>query len=171
MLFFSFLETLGAHRPCHVLSPIGLEEVAEIRTEELVIMIQEFLNLEQGDAIADQFLMNEIDDQNPIAKLETMFAKGALLLSVAQSKTSPGTNILQLLDEVLVEEMRISKNLTAWPCESFWTVGEREAPLELSPMVRRISQDMSPNCTAPLTDCFVQRDKCEYNGDGKCAKQ
>lgn len=144
-----------------------------MRTKDLVVMIQEFFNLEHDDTIADQFLVNgsNLDDENSIAKLETMFAKGALLLSVAQSKTSPGTNILQLLDEVLLEEMRISKNLTAWPCESFWTVGEREAPLELSPMVRRISQDMSPNCTAPLTDCFVQRDKCEYNGDGKCAKQ
>jgi hypothetical protein len=150
---------------------LGLEEVVETQLEELVDMIQEFLDLERDATVADKMLSadpSDSADENPMSKLDEMYSKGALLLSVAQS-TSPGQDVLQILDEVLLEEMRISKNLTAWPCESFWKVGEADVPLELSPIIQRISQDLSPNCTAPFTECFVQRDKCEYNGNGKCS--
>jgi hypothetical protein len=153
-------------------SYVGLEEVSELPLDQLIVRIQEFLDLERDNAVLDK-VMNEgmadsADDVNRISKLNEMFAKGALLLSVAQS-VHPEKKVLQVLDDVLLDEMRISKNLTAWPCESFWTVGEPKNRLELSPIIKRISQDMSPNCSAPFTSCFVKRDKCEFDGDGKCA--
>ncbi|KAG7374248.1 hypothetical protein IV203_013343 [Nitzschia inconspicua] len=150
---------------------IGLEEVAEMRTEDLIDRVQEFLDLERDEAVADKIMEGEANKggaEENLSNLEEMYSKGALLLSVAQS-TNPGQDILEILDQVLVDEMRMSKNLTNWPCESFWKVGEAENPLELSPIIKRISQDLSPDCGAAFTDCFVQRDKCEYKGDGKCS--
>jgi hypothetical protein len=152
---------------------VGLEEVVELPLDELIDRIQEFLDLERDDTVLDK-VMNEgmpdsfFDQDHPISKLNEMYAKGAMLLSVAQS-AHPGKEVLQLLDDVLLDEMRISKNLTAWPCESFWTVGEPKNRLQISPIVSRISHDMSPNCTAPFSNCFVKRDKCEFDGDGECA--
>lgn len=77
-------------------------------------------------------------------------------------------NLFSVLDDVLMEEMTISQNLTNWPCESFWTVGESDDRLKLSPIISRVARAVSPNCTAPYTKCFVKRDKCEASGDGRC---
>lgn len=149
-----------------------MEEVAEMQTDELIDRIQEFLGLERGDEKVVEAIMAEemhVDaNENAISKLDSLYAQGATLLSLMQTKNE-GVNLLQILDEVLLDEMRISKNLTAWPCESFWNVGDPKNRLEISPVLQRISQAMSPNCTAPFTSCFVKRDKCEYAGDGKCS--
>ncbi|KAL3906490.1 MAG: hypothetical protein SGARI_003985 [Bacillariaceae sp.] len=145
---------------------LGLEDVAEMQTDEL-----EFLDLERGDETVVEAILAEemkVDNENAISKLDHLYAKGAMVLSLLQTKNE-GAEILQILDQVLLDEMRISKNLTAWPCESFWTVGEPKNRLETSPILKRISQAMSPNCSAPFTSCFVKRDKCEYADDGKCS--
>ena len=79
-------------------------------------------------------------------------------------------NIFEELDKVLLEELRVSKNMTGWPCESFWTVGSQD-PLKLSPVVSRIAKSMSPDCLANYTSCWVKRDHCESKGDGECAEK
>lgn len=122
----------------------------------------------------------EDDDDDDIgeAHFDHMVAEGSRVMSLVQkqanaigkeAKAKYDTNdIFKILDDVLLDEMRISKNLTAWPCESFWSVGEPENRLEISPVIQSISRAMSPNCTAPYTSCFVKKDKCEAKGDGKC---
>ena len=120
--------------------------------------------------------MGDDDDDNALVRLNSMYAEGESLLRLIQINNSKNnknndknSDILKILDAVLLDEMKISKNLTAWPCESFWTVGEPDNRLEISPIIRSISKAMSPNCDAPHTSCFVKRDKCEFNGDGKCS--
>jgi hypothetical protein len=81
---------------------------------------------------------------------------------------SPGIKVLKVLDEVLLNEMRKTKNLTDWPCESFWTVGEANEPTTLSLFATKVARSFSPNCSAPFADCWVGRDKCEAAGDGLC---
>jgi hypothetical protein len=149
----------------------GLEDSSLMDRDELIYLIQEFLGLEQDDSILEKVLEEEMetdDYETPLTRLDDMYAKGALLMSLVQATISSDENILRTLDEVLVDEMKISKNLTSWPCESFWTVGDPDDRLQLNPIIRRISKAMSPNCSAPFTSCFVKRDKCEYTGDGKC---
>jgi hypothetical protein len=139
--------------------------------EDLIDMIQEFLGLERDDSVMEKVMdenMKANDDDNAISKLDDMYADGARLLSLVQSKT-PGGNMLSMLDGVLMDEMKISKDLTAWPCESFHSVGEPGDRFHMSPIIQHISRAMSPNCTAPFTSCFVKRDTCEYNGDGQCS--
>ena len=82
-------------------------------------------------------------------------------------KVTTQGNIFEQLDEVLLEELRVSNNMTRWPCESFWTVGSQE-PLKFSPVVSRIAESMSPDCLANYSSCWVKRDHCESKRDGQC---
>lgn len=166
---------------------IGLEDFAEADRDMLVENAKDFFGLNSQDnlihEVIDEYenkIVKEIDDDdNVLVRLNDMYSEGESLLNLVQinnadkrnnnfNRSGSNVNILKLLDDVLLDEMMISKNLTAWPCQSFWTVGEREERLKLSPIIQHISKAMSPNCTAPYTSCFVKRDKCESNGDGKC---
>jgi hypothetical protein len=134
--------------------------------DSLIQKLQIFLGVEPVD------VLEEVADVFRSEPLESIFHRmelhGANLLTHAQTATT--SNILEALDKVLLEEMRISKNLTTWPCESFWTVGSQD-PLDLSPAVTRIAKSMSPDCLANYTSCWVNRDICEARGDGRCREK
>lgn len=170
---------------------IGVEDFAELGRDSLVEKAREFFGLDpdQDDLFHevsleyDKISMDDDDnnnnnninngapedDDNPLTGLNNMLAEGSTLMSLLQVKASEETtDLLKSLDEVLLDEMKLSKNLTAWPCESFWTVGEPGNRLDLSPIIKNISQAMSPDCGAPFTSCFVKKDKCESRGDGEC---
>ena len=91
------------------------------------------------------------------------------ILTRIQAESHGSVKVLEVLDSVLRDEMWKTKNLTTWPCESFWTVGEQPAQkTELSHFAIKVARNFSPNCTDPLADCWVPRDKCEAAGDGVC---
>jgi hypothetical protein len=146
-----------------------LEDISAMPREELIEYVQDFLVLEGAEDDIDKvtaYYDTTNDDDNTLSQLDAMYATGASLLSLLQIQNAG--DIRKMLDEVLLDEMKISKNLTTWPCESFWTVGEPEDRLRISPIIQRIAKAMSPDCDAPFTSCFVNRDKCEFNGDGVC---
>jgi len=165
---------------------IGLEDFAEIDRDLLVENAREFFDLNSQENLINEVIdeyekvsnndddkVMRDDDDNALVRLNGLYAEGESLLNLIQitdnkNKSNYNNNILKILDDVLLDEMKISKNLTAWPCESFWTVGEPENRLYISPIIRSISKAMSPNCTKPHTSCFVKRDKCEFKGDGRC---
>lgn len=138
--------------------------------EDMIDNVKTFFAMEEEEDAIDNLLAHYATihgGDTSQAKLDVMYAKGASLLSLIQSQTEG--NVLKMLDDVLLDEMKISKNLTAWPCESFWTVGEPQDRLSISPIIQRIAKAMSPQCDAPFTSCFVKRDKCEFKGDGACS--
>jgi hypothetical protein len=156
-----------------------VEEIANDSVDDLIDHIQEFLGLDQDnfmDEIMEEAETGEAamvppeDDLRPPEDVYGLYSAmasfGASMMTSVQSMNS--ADILKTLDEVLLDELRISKNLTAWPCESFWTVGEPNDRLKISPIISRNARAASPNCTAPFTSCFVKRDKCEAKGDGEC---
>ncbi len=157
---------------------IGVESFAETEMPWLVKTAKSFfgLDMEQGDLLNDkdklsQGILDEFNDVHRVIELKHMYSEGSRLLTRLQMKAkaqNASNNILRMLDDVLLDEMRISDDLSAWPCESFWTVGEPGSRLEISPIISSISRAMSPNCTAPYTSCFVKKDKCEARGDGRC---
>jgi hypothetical protein len=104
------------------------------------------------------------DDQESLFHAQEM--SGTQILSHIQFTSQVDVN--NALDEVLLEELRITKNLTVWPCPSFWTAGEAPDPTKLSPLMQRLARALSPDCTDPYSSCFVKRDKCEAIGDGPC---
>ena len=109
-------------------------------------------------------------DDDSVTLFDSEEANGARMLSYVQEK-SPTVNILHVLDQVLLEEMKLTKNLTVWPCPGFWASGEPTAPTKLSNFTQRLAKQLSPDCSDPLVSCFVARDKCEAAGDGVCAGQ
>ena len=153
---------------------VGLDDLASLEmddVEEFVDWVEGYLDLEQPEDLEDNSLFfNKFDEENNV---DNLYDQGAALLSLLQTKMaqiSPQPiDMMKELDDVLLDEMRISKNLTAWPCESFWTVGEPNNRLQISPPIQRIAQQLSPDCSDPFVNCFVKKDKCEHAGDGKCS--
>jgi hypothetical protein len=80
-----------------------------------------------------------------------------------------GVDVWKVMDDVLVDELDKTKNFSAWPCLSFWAVGDEPNVFDLSPIVQRIARSVSPDCmNDALANCWVGRDKCEAHGDGPC---
>lgn len=122
----------------------------------------------------DMFLQFAADDDQE-GLFDAQEAYGTQLLTHIQS-TSPGlkygADVNKALDDVLLEEMRLTKNLTVWPCPSFWAAGDAPDPLNISPIIRRIAEALSPACNGdPQASCFVEKDKCEARGDALCDKK
>ena len=162
------LSHIAAHT---ALWTITVEELFNSPVPDLITRAQDFLGLERESLIEEEKKQEQDDDLVPPEDmrgiLKAIYTYGSSMLTFIQSLSR--YDVLKVLDDVLIEELRISKNLSAWPCESFWTVGEPSSPLHFTPLVARISKALSPNCTAPLTSCFVKRDQCEAAGDGACS--
>eukprot|EP00978_Attheya_sp_CCMP212_P018668 scaffold51546_cov59-Attheya_sp.AAC.4 len=65
----------------------------------------------------------------------------------------------------LASEMKESKNLSAWPCRSFWKM---DPQLQMGAIPKQAAQAMSPDCSSTFSQCFVKTDKCEEKGDPVC---
>jgi len=118
---------------------------------------------QDDDLAAIKFIAD--DDQGGLYVTQERFA--TRILTRIQSTT--GVHVNRLLDQVLVEEMVATRNLTVWPCPSFWAAGDPDGdPLDMSPIVKRIAKSLSPDCDDPFGSCWVARDKCEARGDGLC---
>jgi hypothetical protein len=148
---------------------ITTDELVNTPIEDLIEQIQAFLDLTREVL---EVAGGGTGDQAPPEDLKVAFtttqSAGASMLAGIQTVSQD--ELMSMLDDVLMDDLRMSKNLTAWPCESFWTVGEPSSPLRLSPITKRIAKALSPNCSDPSVSCFVQRDKCESRGDGVCSK-
>jgi hypothetical protein len=153
------LNHISAHT---ALWTITTDELVNTPIEDLIEQIQAFLGLTK-EAL-------EVAGGGTDLKVAFTTTQSAGTSMLASIQTLSQDDLMQTLDDVLMDDLRKSKNLTAWPCESFWTVGEPSSPLQLSPITQRIAKALSPNCSDPTVSCFVKRDKCESQGDGKCSK-
>ena len=118
--------------------------------------------------------------------LQTLQAKGTqFFLGGGSSSTSNQDSSLLLLfsnlNQVLTEELQGTKNMSVWPCPSFWSAGTSAAAAAAAarlvgndpiPPLRvwgqTVAKALSPNCSDPLNTCFVPRDVCEDLGDAEC---
>ena len=160
------LNHVSAHTALWTLT---LKEISQTSIEDLIGQIYAFLDLKE-EKVATNNVENLISARQSF--VNKLAADNSLLLkNLKESTKMTKDKLMKVMDDVLLEEMQISKNLTAWPCQSFWTVGEGSSTntrLELSPIISKVAESLSPNCTSPLVSCFVKRDKCEAKGDGKC---
>ena len=117
------------------------------------------------DHIGESFLMD--DDQEGF--FDAQEAWGTQMLTNLQKQTSEDINAI--LDQVLVQELANTKDMSKWPCLPFWGAGESDHPLRMSRFLNRTAKALSPDCSDPLTSCWVARDKCEAAGDGACPGQ
>ena len=160
------LNHVSAHTALWTLT---LKEISQTSIEDLIGQIYAFLDL-KDEKVATNVEKLISARQSFVSKLAA--DNNLVLKNLKESTQMTKDKLMQVMDDVLLDEMQISKNLTAWPCQSFWTVGEASSAntrLELSPIISKVAESMSPNCTSPLVSCFVKRDKCEAKGDGKCS--
>lgn len=87
-----------------------------------------------------------------------------LRLAAASNTRKKAPKMEDLLDTIVNHELSSTNNLDAWPCTSFWKFEDT-----ITPLSKKTAQMFAPNCTAPYTKCFVQRDHCEEHGDVKCS--
>lgn len=115
----------------------------------------------------DDAMLEFMPDDDRGGLFDAQESYGTQMLTYLQSATDQ--EIGRLLDDVLLEEMALTKNLTLWPCPSFWAAGEASSKTKLSSITQRIAKALIPDCSDPFATCFVERDKCEAKGDAECA--
>jgi len=103
----------------------------------------------------------------------------AILEKIEFAKSSPSTiskeGFQRALENAFQDEMKLSKDLTKWPCPSFWEGiddvdhGDVETNQDVAGL-RHLATHMVPNCNDkdPFIRCTVNRDRCEVVGDSKC---
>jgi hypothetical protein len=162
-----FADPMGTTRAIRdFLSPtLGEQRTKQDRSEE------------NGKATDDQDVDAEVAiDDDQASLMDAELAYGSQLLTHIQlhgldggRNRTVGRGILDILDHVLLEEFQMTKDLTVWPCPSFWSSNDNGEPL--SELARRLAQKLSPNCDDPYNSCFVPRDQCEFQGDALCIEQ
>lgn len=156
------LNHLAAHTSLWTLTS---KELSDMKMEDLIRKIESFLDLEHGQ---DNILDKEIENLS-LERQKSLSTVARLAFELVNSvKEIDFMSYSEIVNSVILDEMKLSKDLTAWPCESFWTVGENSDRLARSPAISDISAAMSPDCSSTMNSCFVQRDKCEATKDGIC---
>lgn len=159
--FHCRISHLSAHT---ALYSVDLEELM-LEPDKIKKKLQKFLipkDLQESVEADDEVEYAPDDDQS------TMFEALELIGTQLLSRIQEDVDIKRVLDQVLVDELKNSKNLSVWPCPSFWSAGEPDDPNQLSPIVQRLARALSPDCNDAYGQCWVQRDKCEASADGPC---
>lgn len=105
---------------------------------------------------AEEFVASEDGSLQPL-----LYQLSLLLQDDSLTSSSFG----ETMRHSFVNEMSKSKDLTSWPCPSFWD-GVNDEPSVLS----QIASEMTPNCRDgdPYARCTVNKDRCEMKKDAKC---
>lgn len=145
---------------------ISLEDLLEDPWEE-EYQVRVFLNLIDEEKNLQDHLLQEkhIDEDELAGSMDEIVHRSTLLLMRLDQMNHHGDKIEDLMDAIINEELKTTKNLAAWPCKSFW---ELDGITEIS---KRTAKLFAPNCTSSTSNCWVPRDLCEAQGDAKCTKQ
>ena len=156
-----------SHVAAHTAS-LSIDSTTLVNNTKLGLSLRDFMapdaaqqsgqDAEDTAVTADDDEMRVVYDQQSI---------GASILTRLSAQMTDGNTVLGMLDGVLQEEMKRTKNLSVWPCPSFW---DPPVPLQLSNLTRKLAAALSPDCDDSYVSCFVQRDKCEAAGDAVCKK-
>jgi len=112
---------------------------------------------------------SHIDEEELIGSVQPIIDLNNRLLTEIGHASGLEKAIEDVFEVVMKEEFHRSKNLSAWPCQSFWSVEDDPNPTKnLSPVIKKLAKRMSPNCNAEYTKCTVEKDRCEERGDAVC---
>jgi len=110
-----------------------------------------------------------IDEEELIGSVQPIVELNNRVLTQIGHSSGLEKAIENVFEPVMKEEFRKSNSLSAWPCQSFWSVGDDPHPAKhLSLPIQNIAIEMSPNCNADYTKCTVEKDRCEERGDAIC---
>jgi hypothetical protein len=112
-----------------------------------------FPKIWKGDA--EEFVASEDGSLQPLLNQLSLLLQDDLLTS--------SSSFGETMRQSFVNEMIKSKDLTSWPCPSFWDGVETS-------VVSQIASEMTPNCRDgdPYARCTVNKDRCEMKKDAEC---
>ena len=150
---------------------VTLEDLVE-DPWEVEYNIRVFLNLLQDhEKTLQDHLEQEkhIDEDELAGSMDEIVHRSTLLLMRLdqlhrRDNNKPNPKIEDMMDAIVNDELRTTKNLEAWPCKSFWEFDD-----SITEVSKRTAARLSPNCTS--CHCWVPRDLCEVQGDAKCVTQ
>jgi hypothetical protein len=161
MRFHCRLSHVAAHTASLTISISNL-----LNTTEMTESLQEFMtpnDQQKANSVLGEDLSRADEDARKLLlEQETL---GSQILTHIAASLPAGQDFWKELDRLLVSEITETKNMTVWPCPSFWSA--LPPPLQLSPVTRRLARALSPDCTDPFVKCFVKKDLCEA-AEGKC---
>ena len=121
-----------------------------------------FPKIWKGDA--EEFVASENGSLQPLLHQLSLLLQDDLL-------TSSSSSFGETMRQSFVNEMSKSKDLTSWPCPSFWDgVDLNSHNNDETTVVSQIASEMTPNCKDgdPYARCTVNKDRCEMKKDAKC---
>jgi hypothetical protein len=130
----------------------------------------------------EEVLMEFSLDDDQAGLMDAELAYGSQILTLVQAEltsiaegNATATDVMSVLDNVLEDEMVLTKDMSVWPCPSFWTAAsdyqkDDQTVIPLSKTLQRLARALSPDCNDRYNTCFVERDKCEFAGDALCQK-
>lgn len=123
-------------------------------------------------------------------KMQSFLDMTSFILNETISLVNHNANVNKLrqsIQEAFASELVRSAGMTVWPCPSFWEGIEEVKSVNIKPsrsktndvhgddngqmqVLRRIAEDMVPNCSDddPFVRCTVNKDRCEVKGSVKC---
>jgi len=156
-----------SHVAAHTAS-LTIDTKTLVNATELSLALHNFMTSTGGTTTGGGEGMPVTVDDDKINIFYNQASVGAGLLTRFSEMMPDGTDVLTILDRVLQNELERTKNMSVWPCPSFW---EAPPPLALSALTRRLAKALSPDCDDPYVSCFVKRDQCEAVGDPFCKKK
>jgi len=111
---------------------------------------------------AEDFVESEDGSLQPLLNQLSLLLQDSILSSSSADATMFG----DVMQQSFANEMTKSKDLTSWPCPSFWD-GVHNLD---SGAAYKIANEMTPNCSDgdPFARCTVNKDRCEVKKDAMC---
>jgi hypothetical protein len=168
------------------LSPLDLQRILHKTTDDDVVemYVPDDDDNENGDDILGKHDLWDEQERMGTKMLSLvqamLFHQKEKMTTMTTTTASAAADITSILDQVLMEELQLTKNMTVWPCPSFWAAGDSDENniTILTPLTRRLAKAMSPDCNQNYNDnnnvissCWVERDKCEAAGNALCQRQ
>ena len=104
------------------------------------------------------------DMKSKLSELSELLKISSLVVGKAVALVEQDHSFRKDNQEAFADEMRRSKDMTSWPCPSFWEGVNGDETLT------SIASQMVPNCRDddPFVNCSVNRDRCEVKRDPVC---
>ena len=114
-----------------------------------------------------------VDNEHLVVDRDGSLRRLLDLTLLVLDELSTSDAVKKSLHDAFNGEMKLSKDMTVWPCPSFWEGVNSDGDAEDDQMriIRLISTEIVPDCSDdnPFARCTVNRDRCEVRSDSQCA--
>ena len=148
------------------------------KTQEWKALAKTLLALDSNAPVTDGGQLDNIQN----GSFGDFLHQTSRILHEVSSALSSNNKFEESLQNAFLDEMKLSKDMTKWPCPSFWEgvdvtfnsqLNEEEVGeggFNQMRVVEQLASQLVPDCkdSDPFVRCTVNRDRCEVKRDSKC---